>query len=86
MTGRFRLGKMSIGIRDTASTLPSATATTATMMVYRASQGEDDRVHEPDPFGGGHGTFRILYSNGPGGGLRGESRRASRENANGQPL
>src|SRR4051812_9065693 len=33
MTGRFKFGKMSIGMRRTARTLPSATATTATITV-----------------------------------------------------
>src|SRR4051794_7891288 len=33
MTGRLRFGKMSMGIRRTASPLPRATATTATMIV-----------------------------------------------------
>src|SRR5690348_8463673 len=33
MTGRFRFGKMSTGIRRLASTLPRATATTPTMTV-----------------------------------------------------
>src|SRR5688500_2867978 len=33
MTGRLRFGKMSMGIRRTASPLPRATATTATMTV-----------------------------------------------------
>src|ERR1035437_10255375 len=33
MTGRLRFGKMSIDIRDTASRLPSATVTTATITV-----------------------------------------------------
>src|SRR5271170_5657022 len=34
MTGRFRLGKMSIDIRVTAKRLPSATALTSTITVY----------------------------------------------------
>src|SRR5437868_4617799 len=33
MTGRLRFGKMSIGMRVTARTLPSPTATTATITV-----------------------------------------------------